>query len=257
MRTGMVLLCLGLAACSWLPALPPGPLWLARLLCAVCVLALAVVFLWLPAGPARAWLSGHSALCLLLCFCSGLSWSVQFGKQLEARRLPVALEGQDIWVEGVVEGLIRPRERNNQVQLKISAVCLRLQPAACSSQPAPQPAQQMVGGRIVLNDYNQLPIQSGERWWLRVRLHRVHGLANPGAYDFEAAQAQQGIIARGYIRDTTLNHRLAPARWQLDALRAAALTRLQAVPWPPACGHHQCAGGGRPDRHQRSAVGSA
>ncbi len=219
MRTGMLLLCLGLALTGRLSTLPPVPLMALQIGGWLNLMLLTGIYLLALDGRWR------SALCLLLCFTGGLLWSLQSAMQLNQNRLPYQLEGQDFWVEGRISGLVRQRERTQQIQLRVQASCFRLQPVDCTDQPPV-----LVGSLVVLNDYSALPLKSGEQWRLRVRLNRVHGFANPGGYDFEAAQAQQGIVARGYVRETGLNVRLQAARPDMNRLRTALGERIQHLP---------------------------
>lgn len=42
-------------------------------------------------------------------------------------------------------------------------------------------------------------LKVGDRWRLNVRLKRIHGLQNPGGFDYEAWSLQKGLRAKGYV----------------------------------------------------------
>lgn len=53
---------------------------------------------------------------------------------------------------------------------------------------------------IRLADYQAKKIpHAGETWQFVVRLKPIHGLMNPGGYDFESTMWQQGVVARGWV----------------------------------------------------------
>ena len=68
MRTGMLLLCLGLALTGRLSTLPPVPLMALQIGGWLNLMLLTGIYLLAPDGRWR------SVLCLLLCFTGGLLW---------------------------------------------------------------------------------------------------------------------------------------------------------------------------------------
>jgi competence protein ComEC len=223
MRTAMLLFCLGLMLPGWWAALPMwSPVMVAGLLVLAALLLIAVYLL----APDTHW---RALLCLVLVGWLGLGSALHHGLQLRANQLPVALEGRDLWVTGTVAGLVSQQARYQQFELLVSDNCFRLNPAHCHEQPPV-----LTGQRIVLNDYSQLPLHSGAQWRLRVRLNRVHGLSNPGTRDFSAAQAQRGIVARGYVRETALNLQQQEALWHIDRARQSLINRLHELSQAPA-----------------------
>lgn len=261
MRSQVLALCVGIAVHSrmrdipaWLQApgllpelLPELPARSAgwALLCLLLLLAL-----WFSqrlrdsAAAARGRLL-HGCSLLLFAGC-GLVWAMLIASIQLDRRLPLALEGVDFWVSGQVEGLVS--HHSGQVTLRVQASCFRLLPEHCDFRRSQFRRFQfrrfqgdnnvLVGQRVVLNNYGALRPRAGEHWLLRVRLNRPHGMANPGAYDFEAGQLQRRIMARGYIRDTAFNRRLdaAPAL-NLSRLRTALAQGMEnAAPGLPNAG---------------------
>ena len=166
-------------------------------------------------------------------FGAGFFWAMALAQHQMHHRLPVSLESQDFWLIGQVASLVRAppatqaaaadsfNRRTSQFEFVVQSACLRLLPEQCEAGN-----RLMKGMRVSLSDYAGLPVSTGERWQLRVRVNRPHGFSNPGASDFEAAQFQRGIMARGYIRETTFNKRLAEASPSVNKTRAALATHI-------------------------------
>lgn len=221
MRAGMLAFCLGVWLFSRVPVLPPWPVASIAGLLLLTGGTLAALLWWRAAS--RRHLRAKLCLALSLTLALGILWSwLLAARQLE-QQLPRELEGVDFWVTGDIAGLPSPRGAFQQFDLDINSTCFRLHPRDC---PAAIAATPLAGARITLNEYAGLALSPGDRWRFRVRLNRPHGFANPGGYDYEAALFQQGIVARGYVRDTAFNTRLASARPGLQTVRAALRARL-------------------------------
>jgi len=208
-RLRVLLIVAGVLLHSRLPSLPEG--WSAAS-CFVLALLLLVTGWLLPLG--QRFYRLQTTLCVLILPVAGFFWAMWMVLQQFEQRLPLTLEGEDFWLIGRVEGIpLQDAEsegrRSSRIDLRVEKACLRLLPEHCEQQGY---SSVMAGTRVTLNDYSGLGLQSGERWQLRVRINRPHGFANPGAYDFEAAQFQRGVMARGYIRETRYNQRLPSSR---------------------------------------------
>src|SRR6218665_1971181 len=142
MRTGMLALAAGLASLAWLPALPP--MWL--------------VLLLLPLGLMLLPYRSHP----VAFFLFGFVWAVSSAHWALADRLPAALDGQTLWLEGQVSGL--PEQREGVVRFQLA------QPTA---------RRQQLPQTLRLAWYGGPSLQAGERWRLAVRLKRPQGLVNP------------------------------------------------------------------------------
>lgn len=190
-----------------LPSLPPGVL-------AWAVLALGI-FCWASRGALR--LAG--------AFLVGLGLAVLQGQASLALRLPAALSGQALVLEGHVLGL--PITEPDAVRFEFRVA--RGEGAAMA----------LVGRKLRLGWYLRGPqrvpvIEPGSRWRLAVKLRRPHGLVNPGGFDFERRALEQRIAATGYVLDDGANRPLASGRG-LDAWRGRLSQRIhQAVPDPTA-----------------------
>ena len=184
MRTGMLALALGLLTLRFLPALPP--VW--------SLLVMPVVALMLL--PFRTY--------PVAFFLLGLTWAcVSAGWALD-HRLPERLDGQTLWLEGNVAGLSHTAD---------GVVRFTFEKAISRRTALPQ--------RMRIAWYGGPAVQSGERWRLAVKLKRPGGLANPGAFDYEAWLLAQRIGATGTVVDGQL---LASAgrSWR-DAVRQRLL----------------------------------
>jgi competence protein ComEC len=206
MRSRMIAASLGIALVALLPALPALSLWL-------CLPALSLLVLgsWHWRGPGA----------LLCALCGGLLWALLSSQLRLHTLLPEALEARDFWVTGRVTGLPQRSERAQQVHFQVEHSCFDLLPADCPSQVA------LFRERLVLlNYYGAHTLEPGQRWFWRVRLNRPRGFANPGGFDYEAWLVQQGVAARGYVRDTAFNARLADGGAWLSRLRHGLRERL-------------------------------
>ncbi|MFJ5297039.1 DNA internalization-related competence protein ComEC/Rec2 [Pseudomonas sp. NPDC088368] len=167
MRTGMVALALGLLVLRFLPALPP--VWL--------MLAMPVVALMLL--PFRTY--------PLAFFLFGLTWASVSAQSALNDRLPERLDGQTLWLEGTVVGL--PQSADGVVRFQLED---------------PVSRRTRLPDRMRVAWYGGPEVRSGERWRLAVKLKRPSGLANPGAFDYEAWLLAQRIGATGTVVDGEL-----------------------------------------------------
>src|SRR6185312_479407 len=127
----------------------------------------------------------------LLALASGLA--LGFGYAAWRAELPLAMEGQDIVVTGIVSGL--PQERPEGTRFLFDVEDWGAGARRAGALPS----------TLSLAWYAQdetLPhVVACERWRFTVRLKRPRGLANPHAFDFESWALERGIRATGYVRD--------------------------------------------------------
>jgi competence protein ComEC len=104
--------------------------------------------------------------------------------------LPLAMEGRDIEIQGVVAGL--PQEGDKGVRFLF----------AVEEGDAPSLVSLAWYAERGAKDGGAVPprIEAGQRWRLTVRLKRPRGLANPHAFDLEPWALERGIRAVGYVR---------------------------------------------------------
>lgn len=167
MRTGMLALALGILVLRFLPALPPVWLMLA-------MPALALMLLPFRTYP-------------LAFFLFGLTWASVSAKSALDDRLPERLDGQTLWLEGKVVGL--PNSADGVVRFQLDD---------------PVSRRTRLPERMRIAWYGGPKVQGGEYWRLAVKLKRPGGLANPGAFDYEAWLLAQRIGATGTVVDGQL-----------------------------------------------------
>ena len=197
----------------------------------------------------RPWpVAQHLALVLLGALLLGYAYASLRAQWRLSDTLPRAWEGRDVILEGRIAEL--PEAVPNGVRFTFTVT-------------GHQPADAMVPRRLSLAwflgtdlaDLGTDPVlgsvpksttpksasipslHPGERWQLRVRLKRPHGMINPGGFDMEAWSLTQGIRASGAVRTDEGNRRLpaAPAPWWqvpglfIESVRDEVRSRMQSV----------------------------
>src|SRR5258705_5902616 len=110
--------------------------------------------------------------------------------------LPIAWEGEDIELVGLVADLPQPTPRGTRFLFEVerSLAAGAIVPETIALTWYPERAK----GRDAAIAPPRLV--AGERWHLTVRLKRPRGLANPHGFDFEPWALERGIRATGYVR---------------------------------------------------------
>ena len=182
----------GAAWLQWQGALPDWQGW------PFAVAALAVV-------PAVRRSRPMVAIALLLAGAlAGADWAAARARERLAEALPAAWEGRDIVVTGAVASLATVTERGARFVFDVESVETAQAPVPRTISLAWYPER--------VADAPALPppaLVAGDRWRLTVRLKRLHGLANPHTFDFEAWALERGIRATGYVRAKPAAVRLA------------------------------------------------
>lgn len=145
----------------------------------------------------------------------GFAWAMLVAGWGMQARLPAALEGADLVIEGRVLGL--PEARADAVRFGFAVDAGEGDAAA------------LAGTRLRLAWYRagQVP-EPGSRWRLAVRLKRPRGTLNPGGFDFERHALERRIAATGYVRDSADNRALFPGTG-IDRLRLTLAERIDAA----------------------------
>jgi competence protein ComEC len=179
----------GTLAVQACPALP------SRLFDAGLAIAALVALRW----PKARWLA---IVALGFAWCA---WRADIG--LEAR-LPATLEGRDLEIIGVVEGL--PDPGHDAVRATLAIEHASLDGAALP-----------LNGRLRIAWYGapDHALAPCSRWQLRVRVKRPRGLVNPGGYDAERSALERGVVATGYVRDDGANAQTGARAFCIDGLR--------------------------------------
>ena len=172
----------------------------------------------------------------LLCVActTGFYWAAWRADLRLAEQLPVAWEGRDVKVIGVVAALPQFTERGVRFEFDVEQV---LTPQAklpahiqlvWFTRTADAEAYDSEGAH-----FNPSRLRAGERWQFVLRLKRPHGSANPHGFDYEAWLLEQNIRATGYVRKDPDNFRLnqmvsRPAYW-IERVRDSVALRLKRV----------------------------
>lgn len=181
MRCALVLMCAGIASATFV-----ADVAFALNLSLLCVVVLLLAFLLIELLRVVSHVR-HLIIGLLL-ISLGACWHLSWANNLLAERLPEILEGQTLQVEGVVIGLPERSLIAQQFQFEIL-----------------QTASGFFPRKVTLNYYGGATVIPGQHWRFAVRLNRPHGFSNPGGFDYEAWLFQQGVSARGYVRDSPWN----------------------------------------------------
>jgi len=213
MRARMLATGGGIALAALIPLSPvPALRWLL-----VPLLPIMALLLFLRAD--RRW---QNMVLLAGCLMAGTLWALARGGLHADKVLPLYMEGVDFWISGQVSSLPREFERYQQFDFRIEHSCFRLLPDDCEAE-----SEHFRQRLVQLNVYDRnLDLKPGQRWRLRVRLSRPRGLANPAGMDAEARYFQQGISARGYVRETVFNELLDGRLRGIDGWRYQLRERL-------------------------------
>jgi competence protein ComEC len=155
-------------------------------------------------------------------FCAGLLWICWQASLVSSAQLPAHLEGEDILVRGVVQGL--PESLGGQ----------RLRFGFLIDQISEQDHWQAQSLLARITWYrNELTLEPGERWQFKVRLKRPRGFSNPGGFDYQRWLVAQGIQVTGYVRKGKANQRLYQTGGQpVQGLRQQLSLHIQQLEMP-------------------------
>lgn len=152
----------------------------------------------------------------------GFLWAAMMAHLAMQSNLPSRLEGRELQAIGVIESLPDVAAMRTRFQFQIEQL-------SDGEQSYPSP------GRVQLSWYRNAPkLSPGDRWRLSVRLKRPHGMANPGARDYERTLFQKGIRATGYVRADASNSRLGTqySGYLFQRLRQMIAERIDSVLQP-------------------------
>ncbi len=152
---------------------------------------------WLTLAPLLVYLLTlrriRNHLALPLAFALGFLWALFFAVFIAPAPFPETLEGEELVVEGIIDSL--PVRHGNITRFEFQA--------DDSRSPLPP-------GRYRLSWYGRAAaLGVGQRWRLKLKLKRAHGMYNPGGFDYEGWLYQRGIRATGYVRKGPENRLLA------------------------------------------------
>ncbi|MFT3820538.1 MAG: DNA internalization-related competence protein ComEC/Rec2 [Rubrivivax sp.] len=134
------------------------------------------------------------ALALVLLAWASTDWRAA---QRLAERLPPALEGQDVQVQGLVARLPQSNPAGTRFVFEVESASHLGRPVALPPLLAlawyagPDADAPLLGPE---------PVRAGQRWRFTVRLRQPHGNLNPHGFDTELWLFEQGLRANGYVR---------------------------------------------------------
>jgi len=151
----------------------------------------------------------------------GFAWASLHAGWVMQQRLPGALVGQDLRVEGHISGLPETGERRVSFDFRVERGF--------------DAASVLAGRRLRIAWYGADPdeLTPGQRWQLTVRLKRPRGVQNPGGFDYERHVLVQRISATGHVRDGHANRRLGEHA-SIDRVRVGLAGAIDQRVEPPA-----------------------
>jgi competence protein ComEC len=178
-------------------------------------------------------------LLMLAAALLGFAWSAGVATHRLAQQLPVAWEGRDIELIGVIVGLPQQTQRGLRFRLQVEQALTPQAPIAGEVLLTwyPERASGAVAGTTLPT------LTPGDRWRLTVRLRRPHGFANRHGFEFELWALERGLRATGYVRATAdmgearLAEDVGGPMASIDRLRDRARTAIRAqLGDAPLCG---------------------
>ncbi len=132
-------------------------------------------------------------------FLLGFSWATYLTHHRLESILCKELEGVDILVTGVVDGL--PSMGDQGIRFTLSVESTELEDDQANVCGGKFPKRLSLGWYAGWKGQQTLPdIKPGQRWRIPVQLKRPHGLMNPHGFDFERWMFQSNLGANGAVR---------------------------------------------------------
>ncbi len=120
----------------------------------------------------------------LFFLCFAVSGSILFAQLRLNDQLDESLQGRDITIQGIVNGL--PAVDENRVRFDIKVI----------------QADAEIPDLIRISWYwPDTSIKAGQRWKMNVRLKKPHGHLNTAGFDYQKWLFEKGIGATGYVRN--------------------------------------------------------
>ncbi len=177
--------------------LQPGPVY-------ACTAIAALVLIALGWRGRRLFVLAVLGVALLAAASTGL----RAGHRL-ADALPAALEGEDLELTGVVDGLPQVGPNGVSFLLEVATARWKGEPAAVPRRISL--AWYATFGETLAPGSPQAALRAGERWRFTVRLKQPHGHRNPHGFDHELYLFERGVRATGSVRGGAAPERLQPA----------------------------------------------
>lgn len=160
------------------------------------------------------------------CAACGAMWAAWLAQVRLADELPIAWEGENIQVVGVIAAMPQAYERSVRFEFDVERVLTPQAAAPAHIALSWWGTPERGGQRATLPE-----LRAGERWQLTVRLRRPHGMLNPHGFDYEAWLLERDIRATGYVRAGPGNRRIAALvlrpQYGIERVREAVRARIQ------------------------------
>ena len=185
----------------FLPQLPSWGVWVGLLITILIALSLIA---YLRFGTIYS-LSPHAisvtnlSIATLASLLIGFSWAAYLTQQRLESVLCKELEGVDVLVTGVIDGLPSWGDQGIRFTFKVESTELEgEQSNICADQ---FPKRLSLGWYAGWKGQHALPeLKPGQRWRIPVQLKRPYGLMNPHGFDFERWMFQHNLGANGSVR---------------------------------------------------------
>ncbi len=146
----------------------------------------------------------YSRCTALVAAAVGILTATSSVEYWQMRQLPVEPGAVELTVIGKIVEI--PRTFNKMIRIR-----LKLNHALPGTRPDTGIFPFRNYGTVRLNCYDcELDFRIGQIWNLKTRLRPIHGLANPGGFDFEKWAFQKRLVGVGNILRSSGNQRLNP-----------------------------------------------
>jgi len=120
----------------------------------------------------------------------GFSWVIFYVHLLYSWHLPSEMEGKPLLVNGYIASI--PNTTENKISFLFALKKI-------------QGSNVHTIIKLSLQDDNLKNLRAGDMWQFLIKLKRIHGMMNPGGFDYESWALQEGIRANGYIIKSSEN----------------------------------------------------
>lgn len=133
-------------------------------------------------------------LIIPLAFIIGFLWSAFYAYEISSWTLKKDWEGKPLLASGYIFSLPYKSKFGTSFELYVNTI------ANSSTTEFPNTLIQ-----LTLPENSHIHPQAGDNYQLQVKLKRIHGSQNPGAFDYEAWAFQKGIRASGTVIENENN----------------------------------------------------
>lgn len=166
----------------------------------------------------------NKSLKKLAALALGFAWTLFYAHDELSWVLPDALQGKTVIATGYIASIPNTAAQNTVFLFSLKKI-----------------NNQSASGLVKLSwRYPQQKLFVGDKWQFAIRMKKIHGLMNPGGFDYEAWAFQEGIKAQGYIVGNNDNQ-IISHHWYHDPVNrirqslkekiVALLPQTETSPW--------------------------